>query len=287
MKLYRVENAEDLTNEETVGAEIRRLHRTNSRFPHRVLQIAALFVLLGHAAHATAITTWNIARDSSAGSVNSGLNTDSPTFGDGTSSNIRDAFVTGEFGQTVSLAVGEILTVSYDINYTGGVSNLVQYRFVVGDYGATADQNWNGGWNFVTGEDLYQGRTDGNVQSTAGNSEPLGATETVSGTFSGDSTEAYTYTFSITRTSATTVDLVGSLVGGDGSYSLEYVANNISTSLFDYNGVGLLFGATSNLDQASLSGAQFAVIPEPSTFALFGGMLALGLVALRRQRRKS
>ena len=28
MKLYRVENAVNLTNEETVGAEIRRLHRT-------------------------------------------------------------------------------------------------------------------------------------------------------------------------------------------------------------------------------------------------------------------
>jgi hypothetical protein len=28
MKLYRVMNAEDMTNEETVGAEIRRLHRT-------------------------------------------------------------------------------------------------------------------------------------------------------------------------------------------------------------------------------------------------------------------
>jgi hypothetical protein len=28
MKFYRVENAEDLTNEETVGDEIRRLHRT-------------------------------------------------------------------------------------------------------------------------------------------------------------------------------------------------------------------------------------------------------------------
>ena len=28
MKMYRVENAEDLTNEETVGDEIRRMHRT-------------------------------------------------------------------------------------------------------------------------------------------------------------------------------------------------------------------------------------------------------------------
>ena len=28
MTLYRVDNAEDLTNEETVGAEISRLHRT-------------------------------------------------------------------------------------------------------------------------------------------------------------------------------------------------------------------------------------------------------------------
>jgi hypothetical protein len=28
MKLYRVMNAEDMTNEETVGAEMRRLHRT-------------------------------------------------------------------------------------------------------------------------------------------------------------------------------------------------------------------------------------------------------------------
>ena len=210
---------------------------------------------------AGAISTWNIARDSSAGSVNLGLDTDSPTFGDGSSGNVNDVFVTGEFGETKSLAVGETFTVTYDITFTGGSDTADQYRFVVGDYGIDADQDWVGGWNFVTNSDLYRARTDGNIQSTGGNAAPLGATKVSSGSFSGDSMAAYTFTFSITRDSSTTVNLEGSLFGGDGLLDQTFTKEGVSTSIFDYNGVGILFGGSSNLDQATLSNARYSLNP--------------------------
>ncbi|MGB6220741.1 hypothetical protein [Haloferula sp.] len=209
------------------------------------------------------ISKWNIARDSPAGSVNTDLNTSSPTFGDGSTDNVNEAFVTGEFGETVSLAVGETLRVSLGITFTGGSSiNPNQYRFVVGDYGTTADQSWVGGWNFVPDQNLYQARTNGNVQSTNPNAQSLVATAVTSGTFNADSTAAYAYTFSITRDSATTVDLSGRLVGGDGTFDLTYTKENQATSLFDYNGMGILFGGFSELDQATVSNAQYSVLPS-------------------------
>jgi hypothetical protein len=248
-----------------------------------VLAIAALSVTTVHAA---SIVTWNVARDSMAVSANSGLNTSSPTFGNNTAENVDGAFFTGEFGETISLAVGETLTVTYGITLTGGTNAADNFRFVVGDYGTTADQLWDGGWNYITDSDMYQARTgvSGNVQSNGGNAVALSATQVSSGTFLGDSTAAYTYTFSVTRDSASTVDLVGSLVGGNGLLDQTYTVEDRTTTLFDYNGVGLLFGSSGDLEQASLSNASYSVtaIPEPSSAALLG----LGGLALIIRRRR-
>ncbi|MGB6220740.1 hypothetical protein [Haloferula sp.] len=233
---------------------------------------------------AASISTWTVARDNTAPSVNTGLNTSSPTFGNGTASNADNMFVVGQFGEVVSLAVGQTLNVTFDITLTGGVStNPNQYRFVVGDYGVTADESWVGGWNFVTDQGLYRGRTNGNIQSTSNNALNLSATTATSGIFDGDSIAAYTFTFSITRDSATTVDLFGSLVGGDGPFSLTYTKENQGTSLFGYTGVGLLFGDPADLDQASISTAQFTVVPEPSSTTFLGLTIGMSLIFFRRR----
>ena len=255
--------------------------------PMKPMKMTACFAaftaasMLG-SADAAPIDTWNIARDSDAGSVNSGLSTDSPTFGDGSENNIDKSTFTGEFGETVSLAVGETLTVTYGITLTGGSNDSTSYRFVVGDYGVTADLTWTGAWNFIVGQDLYQGRTNGNIQSTGGNAVALGATQASTGSFAGDSSSSYTLTWSITRDSATTVDLEASLVGGNGSLDQTYTKLDQTTSLFDYNGVGISFGGDSNMDQAVIANASFTVVPEPGSLALIG----LGGLCLNKRRRR-
>jgi len=77
------------------------------------------------------------------------------------------------------------------------------------------------------------------------------------------------------------VDLVGSFVGGDGPFDLELIGEDVSTALFDYNGVGILFGG--GLNQAVLSNAQYSVtpVPEASTLALLALIGGLSLVRRR------
>jgi len=255
--------------------------------------IPTIFAVLSGSAvavNAAAIDSWVVAKNST--TTNTGLNTDSPTFGDGTTDDADDIFVVGEFGETVSLAVGDTLTASYDITFTGGDSGLLdQYRFVLGEYTDSSDDAaWNGGWNFVLGGDIWDARTDGNVQSTNGNASDLGATKATSGTFSGDSLAAYTYTMSVTLATSSTVDLEVSLVGGDGNYDSTFTKTGQSTtgtnfSGTNYNGVGLLMGNGANVDQASFSGAEFTYVPvpEPSTTLGLVSLVALGLVARRRR----
>ncbi len=246
-----------------------------------ITRISIIAAFLAVSSNAATISTWNLAADSAGGSVNSGMDTDSPTFGNGNPSNIDNAIFTGEFGETITLAVGETLTVSWDITLTGGLNNGEQLRFLVGDYGTTANLDWNGGWNFIEGQDLFTARTDGIMISNSADAVDLNATKVQSGSYDGDSVAPYTFTFSVTRDSTTTVDLVGSLVGGDGNLSRTYTELDRTTSLFDYNGVGILFGNGLDQDQAVISGAQYSVIPEPS--ALLLGAMG-GLLLLRRRR---
>ncbi|HKK18546.1 MAG TPA: hypothetical protein VJ952_07675, partial [Opitutales bacterium] len=236
--------------------------------------IPTIFAVLSASAvavNAAAIDSWVVAKNST---TTSGLLTDSPTFGDGTTDDADDIFVVGEFGETVSLAVGDTLTVSYDVTFSGGTNSSFEYRFVLGEYtNSSDDAAWNGGWNFLPGDDIYDARTDGNIQSKSSNAAPLGATESTSGSFSGDSTAAYTYTMTVTLTSSTTVDLEASLVGGDSSYDSTFTLTGATIptdngfSGTNYNGVGLLMGNGANMDQASISGAEFTYVPvpEPST----------------------
>jgi len=224
-----------------------------------------------------------------------GAGTDSPIFGNGTANSAQSAWIGGRFGTTttpesVTLSVGQTLTVSGGLVLTGGTNNNNQFRFGVFDDGgqfALGDgNNWTGGWLHTIGNvassDLYRGRTNGAFISTGLNALDLNSVVTRTGAFDGDSTTPFAFSMSITRDSATTVDVVSLIIGGDGVYSEQYVENDISTGVFTYTAAGLLFGGSSGVEQAEFSGVQYTVVPEPSVGLL--GLVGAMLVGFRRRR---
>ncbi len=256
------------------------------------LFLAAVIVMAANTAQGATIANW---KELNTASTNSGMTTDSPTIGDGTADNADDAWVAGRFGTvatpaSVTLAIGETLTVSGSITLTGGLNISSNLRFGVFDESgqfASGGTTWaNGGWllrqGTSVGDGWYQARTNGAFVSSNSNAVQLSTTTTnTGGAIDGDSAIAYDWSISITRDSATTVDLFGSIAGGDTALDQTYTSNNITTSLFTYNALGVLLGASLDLDQASLSNVQYDVIPEPTSAAL----LALSGLALLRRRR--
>lgn len=265
------------------------------KFKPSVTLLAAVFPAVC-SSHAATIANWKVLVPSvaSGGSPVAGANTDSPVFGGGT--NQMDAAQTaGRFGtvgtpETANLLVGETLTVTATITLTGGLDVTNNYRFGVfndgGQFAANSPNTWTGGWLHSTGSGLYQGNTGGSFVSTVGTApnNAVALTQiptTNTGTIDGTSIATYLWTMTITRDSATTVDVFSSFVGGDGLYDNSYTANNVTTALFSYTAVGVLTSGNTDLDQLTISNAQYSVVPEPSS-AMLGG---LGLLALLRRRR--
>lgn len=247
--------------------------------------------LLAAPAHAATIANWKVLVPSAGGSPVTGANTDSPVFGGG--ANQMDAVqIAGRFGtvgtpESVSLLVGETLTVTATVTLTGGADVTNHYRFGVyndgGQFAVNSPNNWTGGWLHSTGTGFYQARTDDTFVSTLPNAVELTTTPTTNtGILDGDSVATYLWTMTITRDSATTVDLFTSFVGGDQSYDNSFTVNDQTTSLFTYTAMGILTSGQTDLDQLTVSNAQFSVIPEPSA-ALLGGLGALLLLRRRRQ----
>lgn len=243
--------------------------------------------------HSAVIANWKML---SGTAVNSGLDTDSPIIGNGTTNNADNAWLAARLGTVttpaaVTLAVGETLTVSGSVVLTGG-DDLRREGFRVGVFDAVTEfENGtttfaNGGWLMVPSSNgIFQARTDGAFISNLGNAVSLGGTaspNTAPATFVGDSTTPFTWSFSITRATTTTVDLAGAFAGGDGNYGYAMSNPGVTTSLFTYNVIGLLLSNDLNMDQASFSDTQFSVIPEPTSALLIG--LSAGVGLLRRRR---
>ena len=215
--------------------------------------------------------------------------TNSPTVGDGTGASASATIFGSLFGTSgapasVTLAVGQTLTVSGQLVLTGGGGGDTQYRFGVFNDGGNfaSNANYAGGYFHNVSSNIFSAGTDsGSPLSTNGNAAGQSATDVRSGSFDKDSTTAFTYSLAITRDSASTVDIVSNLSGGDGNFSETFTANNRTTTNFTYNSHVWLFGGSSNLNQGSFSNVEFNVVPEPSALTL----AAIGLVGIFRRRR--
>lgn len=226
--------------------------------------------MLSAAPIATAASITNWAQLNGAVAVPlAGAETDGPTYGDGvTADSAQSAWVAGLFGtaaspESVTLSIGETLTVSGSVVLTGGGGANNQYRFGIfndgGAFEAGSGSAWTGGWMHTIVNDLWQGRTDGPYISSAGNAVALNSTRTRSGTFTGNSATAYEFSMSVTRDSETTVDITSSCIGGDLAFSEVLVAEDVPTTLFTYTSCGWLLGGSSGVEQAIFSDVAFSV----------------------------
>ncbi|MEJ6581245.1 MAG: hypothetical protein QNL33_01535 [Akkermansiaceae bacterium] len=266
----------------------------------KITQLLLTSSSLAHLAGAATLANWKELNPNAAVVPITGADTDSPVFGNGTTANsAQAAWIAGQFGTTaspesVNLAIGDTLTVSGSMTLTGGTNNDSQFRFGVynsgGQLAVDNGSNWSSGLLHVIGttSDLFQARTDGPFISTTtspgGNAVDLDSVITRTGTFNGDSTIPFLFSMAITRNSATTVDVVSLITGGDGNYSEQYVEEGHAPTNFTYDSVGVLFGGSAGLEQASFSGVQYQVtsIPEPSATLL--GLTGL-LFGFARRRR--
>ena len=185
------------------------------------------------------IANWKMFNGSA---TNSGMTTNSPVIGDGSFNNADDVHLGGRFGtvavpESVTLAVGETLTVSGSTVLTGGSGNRPD-NFRVGVFNDDGDfdagnTTWDaGGFLYATDNDIFSSRTNGSFVSTSGNATALNASTTdTGGTFTEDSLLAYDWSFSITRDSATIVDLSTSVTGGDNNVNFTATVEDQTTSL--------------------------------------------------------
>ncbi len=251
------------------------LEQSNTEMKKSLSQVAVLLAGISPLS-ADPVANWKEFNPNEAIVPIEGEDTISPTFGDGVTQNSsQQAWVAGRFGTvetpaSVTLAVGETLTVTGTMALTGGSNNSNQFRFAVlndgGKFAQDDGSNWTGGWlhSIGTGSaaDLWRGRTDGPFISTAGNAGDLDSVTTRTGLFDGDSVEPFAFSMSITRDSDTTIDVTSLITGGDGDLSEEYVKEDIETPLFTYTTLGLLFGGSSAIEQVVFSDVQYTVTSE-------------------------
>jgi hypothetical protein len=95
-----------------------------------------------------------------------------------------------------------------------------------------------------------------------------------------------TFTLTLTRSSATTIDLTGTISGTDSLSLNPYIGNyslsNIAATNFTFNRIGLFLGGNADAPVASLSDSSITTEPEPTGLA-FAACLIGGL-AVRRRR---
>jgi hypothetical protein len=95
-----------------------------------------------------------------------------------------------------------------------------------------------------------------------------------------------TFTLTLTRSGATTIDLTGSITGTDSVSGNPYIGNyslsGITASNFTFNRMGLFLGGNVDAPVASLSNSSITTVPEPTGLALAACLIG-GLFARRRR----
>jgi hypothetical protein len=157
-------------------------------------------------------------------------------------------------------------------NNSGGTSGYVGIFRILNS--TTADFRLFEGVNTATGA------LGTNLTSTA---------LTLTGTFSKDT--FYTFSLAVDVTSATSATFTASILTTSGSIigTFTSVVDNTASLGGSTNQIGLRLGTGgTNTNFTTVDNLQIitaSAVPEPATYALFGGLMALGAVSFRRRRR--
>lgn len=204
----------------------------------------------------------------------------------------------GQWGSTVSLAIGEKVIVTGDVTWYGTQNGGAAVRIGLLS-GTTGEAAGNTGYKWddddLGGSDgLFTSRTSSSWSSTGGDTVGLGNVGTNTGTW--ENGISYDFLFSVERTGADSAEVIFSMTdNGTGSDPIDILItgtdNNVTSGpgSFDFNWFSWNFGGTfpasknKEADSAVFSPVNIEVVsvPEPASM----GLLAAGaaLISLRRR----
>jgi hypothetical protein len=202
---------------------------------------------------------------------------------------------------------------NYDLNGTGdtttaGTLNETGIANLIDSLGASSGISFSIADSGQTGTDIFTSAATAGDYASSGlpswfstsdaamrESYVWGNLMDVTYTFSGfQATDVVAFSFLIDATTGANNRRIA--VGGTSGYTLAESQTRIADASLIFDDGTTVTGATSYsiiLDRqtagdsfsGSIPAMQITVVPEPSTFALIGGALALGLVMLRRRRK--
>jgi hypothetical protein len=246
--------------------------------------IAVFLVLIAHS-QAALVTNWT---ERLGDTPVSGMNTASPTLGDGTS-NSADAMSIYASMPTVTLTnVGDSVTLSASVTLSGIAGGANQFRWGLYDVnGSVNDTGWLGYFgssgHSTSGAALNErasGNTGWYMTTGAGNAASIQTAAAPNVAFN-DAT--YNILLTLERT-ASGIQIDSSIIRS--SDSLQFGLHSIEDTTpltYSFNRVGFLIGGTLDADQAQFSSIDVTFVPEPSASAL-GLVGASTLLLLRRKR---
>lgn len=278
------------------------------RFPAVGAFVATLGLLaLPSLAHAELLNSWEHNHGGTAAVV-SGLNTASPTLGNGSTNSASPSAQTLHAATQSSYflsAVGDSITLSGGVTFQNSAApEADQFRFGLYDSnGQSGRTGWLG--YFVTNSGAPTGGTgptagrlwERNDPNTGSFGSGTGATQVTSGVSisvspsntsfgSGD----YIFSLSYTRTE-TGLDIAWSIIGtGESNYSLAGSYSDATPETYTFNRAGFFIGDKLNANQVSFSNIDVtyaAVIPEPASVALLLATAAGLLTVVSRRRAAS
>jgi hypothetical protein len=186
-------------------------------------------------------------------------------------SSATNALTRGAFTNTTALAIGESITLSFDFRMIAAATNdTAGLRFGLGTSSNTF------GFTFGTGTSSAVGTAQFATGTVSGPNTPYTST---GATFSINNTASHSFSFTITRTSGTSLSFLSSVDAN----TVSAVSNN-TISNFTFNSI-ILGQGSSSANDINIDNVIVSVIPEPSTYAALAGLAVLGLVVCKRSRK--
>jgi hypothetical protein len=232
------------------------------------------------ALHAETLSSWR--KDT--GTTTTGVTTSTPSLGNGTGTTALNVLISAPITTATLSTTGDVFSLSGTVAFTG-LTGTLQHGFRWGVYNTATSSN-NNGWLGYYAENS-SGSTAGNFQERT--NPNTGSWWSATGTSTDSSATAnsnailvdgsYNFNMTFTRTGSNEVTISWSLIGtgSASSYSLSgsFIDTSPQTLTFDRIGVGSAGLSASLIAFSDVTAVYTSAIPEPSTYALFVGLIML------------